>query len=213
MKNQIQLVLKDKIRDVQGEKVQQAAKTFLNIDTGSVKTGKIFNVMYDLALKDIERFANLGLKDEIIHDVFINSFYQDAKYKTFILVAKMPGVTDDEGVSAQKTLNDILDLDLDVNTQHIYTEDIYLFENDLSDNELKELAEKQLGNKLIHHFEFGEFTGNIDYVPEVKIDSDIEVKIISLEVDDDSLIKLSKDMLLSLNLEEMQKRHPLLSNY
>jgi phosphoribosylformylglycinamidine synthase subunit PurSL len=204
LKNQIQLVLKDKIRDVQGEKVQQAAKAFLNIDTGIVKTGKIFNVMYDLPHEKIERFANLGLKDEIIHDVFINSFYQDVKYKTFVLVAKMPGVTDDEGVSAQKTLNDILDLDLDVNTQHIYTEDIYLFENNLSDSELKELAEKQLGNKLIHHFEYGEFTGSIDYVPEVKIASDNEVKIISLDLDDDTLLKLSKDMLLSLNLEEMQ---------
>ena len=110
MKNQIQLVLKDKIRDVQGEKVQQSAKAFLNIDTGSVKTGKIFNVMYDLSQEDIEKFANLGLKDEIIHDVYINSFYQDDRYNTFVLVAKMPGVTDDEGVSAQKTLNDILDV-------------------------------------------------------------------------------------------------------
>jgi len=204
LKNQIQLVLKDKIRDVQGEKVQLAAKTFLNIDTGIVKTGKIFNVMYDLPLNEIEKFANLGLKDEIIHDVFINFFNKNAKFKTFVLVAKMPGVTDDEGVSAQKTLNDILDLDLDVNTQHIYTEDIYLFENNLNYLELKELAEKQLGNKLIHHFEYGEFTGKLDYIPEVKIAFNNEVKIISLDVDDESLLKLSKDMLLSLNLEEMQ---------
>jgi len=204
MRNQIQLVLKDKIRDVQGEKVQQAAKAFLNIKTGKIKTGKIYNVMYDLPVQDIEKFANLGLKDEIIHDVFINSFYKDVKYKTFVLVVKMPGVTDDEGVSAQKTLNDILDLNLDVNTQHIYTEDIYLFENVLSENELRELAEKQLGNKLIHHFEYGEFTGNIDYVPEVKIATDNEVKIISLNLDNEALLKLSKDMLLSLNLEEMQ---------
>jgi len=204
LKNQIQLILKDKIRDVQGEHVQNAAKTFLNIDTGKVKTGKIFNVMYDLSKDDIEKFANLGLKDEIIHDVYINSFYQNDEFRTFVLVAKMPGVTDDEGVSAQKTLNDILDLDLDVNTQHIYTEDIYLFENKLSNEQLKDLAEKQLGNKLIHHFEFGEFTGQIDYIPEVKISSDEEVKIINLNISDEELMQLSKDMLLSLNLEEMK---------
>ncbi|MCF7792398.1 MAG: phosphoribosylformylglycinamidine synthase [Candidatus Cloacimonetes bacterium] len=204
MKNQIQLVLKERIRDVQGEQVQNAAKAFLNIDTGKVKTGKIFNVMHDLPKQDIEKFANLGLKDEIIHDVYINSFYQNDRFKTFVLAAKMPGVTDDEGVSAQKTLNDILDINLDVNTQHIYTEDIYLFENDLNNTELKELAEKQLGNKLIHHFEFGKFTGRIDYVPEVKIASDEQVKIIDLNVSDEELMKLSKDMLLSLNLEEMK---------
>ncbi|RLC51190.1 MAG: hypothetical protein DRI23_05505, partial [Candidatus Cloacimonadota bacterium] len=71
MKNQIQLVLKDKIKDVQGEKVQQSAKAFLNIDTGIVKTGKIFSVMYDISQEEIKRFANLGLRDEIIHDVYI----------------------------------------------------------------------------------------------------------------------------------------------
>ncbi len=204
MKNQIQLVLKDKIKDVQGEKVQQSAKAFLNINTGIVKTGKIFSVMYDISQEEIKRFANLGLRDEIIHDVYINSSYQNPTFKSFVLVAKMPGVTDDEGISAQKTLIDILDIDLDVNTQHIYTEDFYLIENELSDTELKELAEKQLGNKLIHHFEYGKFKGLVDYVPEVKIASDNEVKIISLELEDAELLKLSKDMLLSLNLEEMQ---------
>ncbi|MDP8203624.1 MAG: AIR synthase-related protein [Candidatus Tenebribacter mawsonii] len=204
MKNQIQLVLNDKIRDVQGEKVQRSAKSYLNINTGIVKTGKIFNVLYDLSKEEIERFANLGLKDGIIHEVYINSSYQNSDFKSFVLVAKMPGVTDDEGISAQKTLIDILDLELDVSTQHIYTEDLYFIENKLSNTELEELAKKQLGNKLIHHFEYGEFKGLVDYVPEVKITSDSKVKVISLELENAELLRLSKDMLLSLNLEEMQ---------
>jgi len=204
LKNQIQLVLNDKIRDVQGEKVQRSAKSYLNINTGIVKTGKIFNVLYDLSKEEIERFANLGLKDGIIHEVYINSSYQNSDFKSFVLVAKMPGVTDDEGISAQKTLIDILDLELDVSTQHIYTEDLYFIENKLSNTELEELAKKQLGNKLIHHFEYGEFKGLVDYVPEVKITSDSKVKVISLELENAELIRLSKDMLLSLNLEEMQ---------
>ena len=71
LKNQIQIILKDHIKDVQGEKVQKEARSFLNINTGRVKTGKIFNVMYDLKDDRISRFANLGLRDEIIHDVYI----------------------------------------------------------------------------------------------------------------------------------------------
>ena len=204
MKNQIQIILKDRIKDVQGEKVQKIAQSFLNIDTGKVKTGKIFNVMYDLSETEIERFANLGLRDEIIHDVYINSFYQDTFYKSFVLVAKQPGVTDDEGISAQKTLMDILDLDLDTNTQHIYTEDIYLFENELDEISLKKLSEELLGNKLIQHFEYGKFTGKVEYIPEVQIASDNKQRTINLDVDDATLQKISKDMLLSLNLEEMK---------
>ncbi|MCK4311959.1 MAG: phosphoribosylformylglycinamidine synthase [Candidatus Cloacimonetes bacterium] len=204
MKNQIQLVLKNKIRDVQGEKIKKNALSFLNIKTGKIKTGKIFNITYDLSKEDIQKFANLGLKDEIIHNVYINSFYKNSFYKSFILVSKLPGVTDDEGISAQKTLNDILDLSLDTNTQHIFTDDIYLIEKQLSDKTLKTLAEKLLGNKLIHHFEYGKFTGKMEYIPEVRIEQDNETEIVDLNVTDDELLKISKNRLLSLNLEEMK---------
>ena len=204
MKNQIQLVLKGNIVDVQGEKIEGSAFSFININTGKIKTGKIFNITYDLSKEDIRKFANLGLKDEIIHEVNINSSYSDSFYKSFILVSKLPGVTDDEGVSAQKTLNDILDLDLDTNTQHIFTDDIYLIEKQLSDDILKTIAEKLLGNRLIHHFEYGKFTGKIDYIPEVRIEQDNETEIVDLNVTDDELLKISKDRLLSLNLEEMK---------
>lgn len=204
MKNQILLVLKDKIRDVVGEKIRREALNFLGIDTGKVKTGKIFNVMYQLSAEEIKKFATLGLKDEIIHDVHINSIYRNPNYRTFVLVAKLPGVTDDEGISAQKTLNDILNLNLDVNTQHIYTDDIFLFEKEMDNESLQILAENLLGNKLIHHFEFGKFTGRLNYVPEVKINSEEHLKIIDLNVSDPELLQLSKTMLLSLNLEEMK---------
>ena len=40
--NHIQLVLKESIRDVAGEGVREEAQKFLNIDTGKVKSGKIF---------------------------------------------------------------------------------------------------------------------------------------------------------------------------
>jgi phosphoribosylformylglycinamidine synthase len=204
MKNQIQLILKDNIVDVHGEKIEGSALNFLTIKTGKIKTGKIFNITYNLNKEDIQKFANLGLKDEIIHDIYINSFYKNSFYKSFILVSKLPGVTDDEGVSAQKTLNDILDIDLDTNTQHIFTSDIYLIEKQLLDKTLKTIAEKLLGNKLIHHCEYGKFTGKIDYIPEVRIEQDNETEIVDLNVTDDELLKISKDRLLSLNLEEMK---------
>ncbi|MCF7858687.1 MAG: phosphoribosylformylglycinamidine synthase [Candidatus Cloacimonetes bacterium] len=204
MKNQIQLVYKDAIRDVKGEKLQRDAANFLQIETGKVKTVKIFTVLYDLSKKEIETFANLGLKDEIIQDAYINTFYKDHQFQTYILVAKKPGVTDDEGVSAQRTLNDILNLNLDVNTQHIFTQDMYLIKNRLSLFDLKTLAEQQLGNRLIHHFEFGNYRNEINYIPEVKINSDNNVKIIDLNISDQDLSLLSDAMLLSLNIEEMK---------
>ncbi|MDY6915621.1 MAG: AIR synthase-related protein [Candidatus Cloacimonadota bacterium] len=204
MKNQIEIVLKDGIRDVEAEKVASEAKNFLKIDTGEMKTGKIYNITYDLNKKEVIEFAEKGLKDEVINEVYINELYKNSKFKSFILVAKFPGVTDDEGFSAQKTLIDILGKKLDTSTQHIYTDKIYYIENKLPKEDLKLIAEKLLGNKLIHHLEYGKFTGSIDYVPEVKIDSSERVKIIDINLSDEELQQLSKSMLLSLNLEEMR---------
>jgi len=204
LRNQIKLFLKEQIRDVEAEKIRSAALSFLGIDTGRVKTAGIFNVTYELNPEQIKQFAVKGLQDEIIHDIYINESYINHDYKTFILVAKMPGVTDDEGISAQKTLIDVLELDIDTSTQHIYSEDLYLFTNKLSVAQLKDLAENLLGNKLIHHFEYGNYTGEIEYIPEVKIRSNEFIKTINLNINDTALQKLSQDMLLSLNLKEMK---------
>jgi len=204
LRNQLQLVLKDNIRDVEAEKIRNSANSFLEIDTGRIKTAKIYNVTYELTEFQLKEFAKKGLQDEIIHDIFIDEQYQNDLYSTFILVAKLPGVTDDEGISAQKTLIDVLGLRIDTSTQHIYSEDLYLIENELSVIQLRTLAENLLGNKLIHHFEYGKFTGKIEYLPEVKIRLDEPVKTVDLNLDDEALMELSKKMLLSLNLEEMK---------
>ncbi len=200
----IEIILKDGIQDIKGEKVKQNILKYHNIDTGDIKTGKIFTVLYKLSEGDLQEFAQQCLKDDILHEIYIGKLYQNKNYKSYILVSKMPGVTDDDGISAQKTLSDFLNIQMDVNTQHIFTQNIYMIENDLSDKQLKLIAEKELGNKLINHFEYGKFSGEINYVPEVRMQTLENVEIINLEIPDDRLLKLSKDMLLSLNLEEMR---------
>ena len=161
MKNtaHIQLVLKDHIWDVTGEKVAESAMKYLDIDTGRVKHSQIFSVCYDLTEDEVHNFANLCLKDQVINDVFINTFSPAPLFLSYIVVAKLPGVTDDEGTSAQKTLADFLNIPLDTNTQHIFSKSVYLLEQELEQEQLQTIAEGLLGNKLIHHFEYGNLTG------------------------------------------------------
>lgn len=204
MKNQIQLVLKDNIRDVLGEKVEKQAKAFLNIETGRVKTGKIYTILYDLDKKELKTFATNGLQDEIIHDVYINSFFKSNSYRSYILVAKLPGVTDDEGMTAQKTLNDILFDELDTSVQAIYSQDVYYLEKKLSSEDLARIAEELLGNKLVNHLEYGKIPKKFEYLPQVRIKKPDKPATIDIFTDDDTLTRISREMLLSLNLEEMQ---------
>ncbi|MCF7911658.1 MAG: phosphoribosylformylglycinamidine synthase [Candidatus Cloacimonetes bacterium] len=204
MINQIQLVLKSGIKDNKAERIIRDAGNYLGITTGKVKATRLFNINYDLPEEQVLEFAQKGLKDSILHDVYINSLFQDETFSSFVLVAKLPGVTDDEGISAQKTLADLFDLDIDVKRQHIFSQDLYLIEAALSKEELEELADKILGNKLINHFEFGAIKPEIIYIPEVRITEHSALEIIDLAVSDAELSAISKERLLSLNLAEMK---------
>jgi len=202
--NQIQLILKENVRDVAGEGVRQEAQKFLYIDTGKVKSGKIFSILYNLTPDQVQLFAHESLQDRLLHDVFINQLYKADAFRSYLLVSKLPGVTDDEGVSAQKALCDLFNIPFDYGQQWIFTQDIYYFEKDLSGKELKLIGSELLGNPLINHFEYGRFTGRINYIPEVRLHTDTRTETIDIFVEDDALLKLSKEMLLALDLREMK---------
>ncbi|MBN2461271.1 MAG: phosphoribosylformylglycinamidine synthase [Candidatus Cloacimonetes bacterium] len=204
MKDQVQLVLKDSIRDVRGEQVAARVKNYLGYDTGIIRTGKVYTIMYDLNKKDLKQFAQTGLADEILHDIYINAFYKDSFYRSYILISKLPGVTDDEGMSAQKTLSDMMGMEIDTATQNIFSHDVYYFGNKLDREELAEIAEKLLGNPLIHHFEYGKSLKKVEYIPLVRIKKPDKPDVINIFEDDEELLRLSRDMLLSLNLQEMR---------
>ena len=198
-------MLKENIFDVAGKNVADDAKKYLDIDTGKVKTSKIFSILFNLTEKQINDFANLALRDSIIHNVYINDLYKNSGYNSYIMVSKLPGVTDDEGISAQKTLCDLFNIPFDTNIQSIFTHGIYYIEKHIKNELLQKIAEELLGNKLIHHFEYGEFEGKIKYIPFVSLSSDTTISTVDIFVSDKVLLELSKNMLLSLDLSEMKE--------
>lgn len=208
--NVIQLTLKKHIKDVVAARVQRQIAQFLDIAVGEVKYTKVFVIDYPLLEKEIALFAQHCLKDTVANDVYLNTFFSTDNYKSFIAVAKLPGVTDDEGISAQKALNDYLNLQLDTHTQHIFTQDLYYIEKALTKPQLKIIAEELLGNNLIHHFQCDtlsavqQLTPKKLYTPKVRLLSSNAVETISLDIPDDDLLALSKNMVLALNLPEMK---------
>ncbi len=200
----IQLVLKDDVYDARGRHVQQQAEHDLDIVTGKVKAAKIFTILRSLPPRDLKRFANESLRDKITHDVYINRFYHNPEYGRYILISRLPGVTDDEGVSAQKAFTDLFNIRENSERQWIFTQDIYYIEKNLTEDQLGQMAEQMLGNPLVHHFEYGVFNGRIEYVPEVRMQTDESVGQVNIFVPDERLIDLSKRLLLALDLKEMQ---------
>jgi len=200
----IQVFLKNNITDAAGGNIRTLIKRFAGLDTGKIKSGKIFLINYPLNTDQLLYFAEQGIRDPIINDIWINGFVPTDGFQSYIIIAKLPGVTDDEGISAQKTLFDILNISFDISTQHIFSQEIILFERALSQKQLKDIAENFLGNKLIHHFQYGYYSGSFEYyLPEMNIVPSKEVELIDLNNSEAALLKLSDEKLLSLNAEEM----------
>ena len=200
----IQLMLKDTIPDVAGKALEQDAKRYFKINTGKVRASKIFTVLSDKSIEEILEFAEHTLKDAVLHDVYMDKLFIDNTFTRHLYMAKLPGVTDDEGVSAQKTYADYFNLDIPSGEQFIFTGEYYYIEKALDDEELSTLGNDLLGNPLINHIEYGPLKKQVDYVPTVLIKSDIKIDNIEIDLSDAELLELSKNMLLSLDLKEMQ---------
>jgi len=198
----IQVVLKDGVRDVAGKRLAAEAAKYFGIDTGRVKSSKLYTVLTILAEEQLERFASCGLKDGVLHEVFIDTIYRSPQFRSYIAVGKRAGVTDDEGASAQKSLCDVLGITLDGDTQQIFTREIFYLEHRLDEAVLKRIAEELLGNVLIHHFDYGDLAAWVDYVPEVKITADSTTEYVDVFIPDHKLNQLSTQLVLSLSLPE-----------
>ena len=183
----------------------EAAARHLGLTTGRVQATALYAVRYPLSAPQLRAFAEGCLQDPVLHEVSLNELRHDPEMRSYILVAKGPGVTDDEGTSAQNALGDFLNEALDTRTQHIFSKRLYLLENELPDADLRRLAEELLGNKLINRFEVGRVADGIrDFTPRPGTAVDNTTQTVRLEgLSDEALLKLSKDNLYALNLAEM----------
>ncbi|WP_046243695.1 AIR synthase-related protein [Hymenobacter terrenus] len=202
----IQLTLKPGQHDGDGQRVAEAAARHLGLATGRVRSAALYTVRYPLTEVQLRSFATRCLADPVLHDVRLNELTAAEGFATYILVARRPGVTDDEGTSAQNALADLLNEPLDTHTQHIFSKRLYLFEDDLPDTDLRRIAEELLGNKLINWLEVGRVADGIrDYTPRPGGGAEAITQVISLTGRSDAeLLQLSKENIYALNLEEMR---------
>jgi phosphoribosylformylglycinamidine synthase II len=199
----VQLHLDPAMPDVAGRRVAEAAKAWLGLELGRVKTVQVYVIDFPLDADRLRRFASEALRDRVLETVVTDPTWTDPDFASFVLVAKHPGVTDDVGISAQRTLADWLGEPIDTTTQHIFSQTVYLIERAIPEASLEKLAEEVLGNPLINQFRYGVFEALPWLHPVVSLPAQPRTEVIELDLDDDELMALSQRMVLSLNLEEL----------
>ncbi len=190
--------------DARCASIRRQAERHLGLRLKGLKHVSVYAVRAALDAAPLARLAREGLSDAVAQRVGIDRLPDGcAGFAAFVLVGKLPGTTDDEGLSAQRTLHDLLGVPFAPAPQEIFSSDLWLFEDSMDATTLRRLAEEELGNPLVNQFAFGPFADFAWPVPEAEPTAAPVVETVSLEVADDALDALSKRRLLSLDGAEM----------
>jgi phosphoribosylformylglycinamidine synthase len=185
--------------------IRRQAERHLDFHLKKVKHLSVYAVRAPLDADQLARFAREGLSDAVAQQVGLDRLPAGcAGYAAFILVGKLPGTTDDEGLSAQRTLHDFLGVPFTPAPQEVFASDLYLLEDALDDATLLHLGTELLGNPLVHQFSCGPMARLVLPVPEEEAETEPTVETVPLEISDAALDALSKERLLSLDRAEMQ---------
>ena len=147
------------------------------------------------------------LGKEVFSDPIVEKFKVDQPlasqfHGSILEVGFKPGVTDNVGMTAIEAIQDAISKDV----QAVYSSKQYLLHG--ATPEVAEIIAKDLiANKLIERWHIADansFSGFDIEIPKVILDTNPQVNEINLNITDDQLIQLSKEMVLALNLEEMQ---------
>ena len=185
--------------------IRRQARRHLGLELKGLRHVSVYAVKADLDAAALQRLAHEGLSDAVAQQVGLDGLPAGcAGFDSFILVGKLPGTTDDEGLSAQRTLHDLLGVPFTPAPQEVFASDLYLLEGKFDEAPLLHLAAELLGNPLVNQFTCGPVAKLALPVPEEEPAGEPTVEKVSLELPDAELDALSKKRLLSLDRAEMK---------
>ncbi|MDI6776521.1 MAG: AIR synthase-related protein [Syntrophales bacterium] len=208
MADRIEIGFKEGVRDALGEKVRRRIVEHLQIHIDEVETIEVYTIDGQLTGEELKKVATGPLSDPIIHDFAINMGLAD-RFDWLIEVGFKPGVTDNVG----KTAREAIELLLGKPSEHlagVYTSRQYVIRGPIGRTDAEKIASALLANELIERYEivngrtWDREKGMTPYVPRVVVADLPKTEEIGLDVDDQSLLRISNERVLALNLEEMK---------
>lgn len=207
MPHRIEIKLKSGYNDANGTRTASEIQSYLNYHVDSVRVVDVYTIDAELSNDALEKLAE-ELCDSVIQEWTIDKPLAK-NFDWLVEVAFRPGVTDNVGRTATESARMVVP-DLFSKDNAIYTSRQYLINGELVRSEVEGIATGLLCNTLIQRHRIAARNG-FDYeigmaveVPKVTQNATPEAKAIDLEIPDDALITLSREMTLALSLEEMK---------
>jgi len=204
----IEVGYRDGVRDARGERVVREARELAEIELLSVRTVSVYTLDLDLTEQELEKIASGPFTDPIVQ-VYSVGEPVGGVFDLLIEVGYRPGVTDNVGRSAGEAVSQLLGRALEPH-EGIYTSIQYQIRGDIAKEDAHRLASEVLANELIHRWrvvpvhEYDLSAGLEPEVPRVRITGGGLVREVDLGGSDEHLMKISREGLLALSLEEMK---------
>src|SRR6266702_2409961 len=208
MANRIETALQDGVRDARGERIKREIEHFLHLEVEEVRTLDVYTLDTDLVQDELERAAAGPFSDPVIQTWSIDRPLASG-FDFAVEVGFRPGVTDNVGRTAREAV-DYLTGRPCAPGNGVYYSVQCLLRGRLSLADVEKIATGLLSNTLIQRYsilsaaDFAAKGGFPAYVPKVSGETKAEVREIDLEVSDDELMRISKDGVLALTLDEMK---------
>ncbi len=209
--HRIEVGLRREFKDALGDKMKKRIEKDLNIPIDSVKTLNVYTISTEFTDIELTKIAENLFVDPIV-EIYSIDAPLGATWGNFdfaVEVSSLPGVTDNAGRTATEGIELIFPGRLE-KTEKVHSSVQYLISGDIDRDDAKTIAKNLLGNELIQRFavldadSFKAGGGIAPYVPLVSGAHITEVKKIDLDITDDELIKISREGVLALSLEEMK---------
>ena len=210
MASRIEVCFKKGIRDALGEKVKKRIIDNFSLPVEKVSTIEVYTIAGDLTKEELKKAAAGPLSDPIIQNFSINKPLA-ADFGWLIEVGFKPGVTDNVGKTAREAIELLLGYDAAERKIAVYTSRQYLISGKITGSDAEKIASGLLANDLIERHQivsrknFNFSRGIPAYIPRVSGKTQPVVEEIDLaDAGAEELLKISKERILVLNLQEMK---------
>jgi len=204
MINRIEVGFKPNVVDALGNSIRKRITEDLKINVESVKTVDVYTVDSNLSNEELKMLGEVLFADPIIQDFTVDSPLAE-EFDWLIEVGFKPGVTDNVGKTAKEAIEDILKMKIN----GVYTSRQYVIKGSIIKEDAEKIVSGLLANQLIERWEILSYEewkdkGVKAFIPIVKLIHEPNVSEIDLDVSDEELMRISKEGILALSLEEMK---------
>lgn len=200
--------MKAEFRDPAGQGVKEQLAEDLGIEVDDIRTVDVYTVHAELDAEELERVRAELFTDPVIQESAIDASIARG-YDYLIEVGFLPGVTDNVGRSSKEGIEDVLGRRLH-DDEKVFKSTQYAVRGGVDRDICDRIVRDLIANALIQRWEIrsaAEMSENghrLLSLPIVTERSDTQVHAVDLQRPDESLIALSRDMMLALDLAEMQ---------